>query len=256
MNADGHGLQRYELKYTVTESLARAIREYIQPLFSLDRHASADQGGYIVNNIYMDTPGLRFYYDTRFRKLTRFKPRLRYYGTRVEPFVVLEVKHRHNMVSWKTRQRIPPSAWPGVLEASRSERTEPAFTRLEETFEQVVHLYCALPVLHVRYFREPYVSEIDEYGRITFDRALRYRLAHGSYDLHSSDHDMIYYDDPVTAQWDDSPVVLEIKTSPFVPFWTTDVIQRFSLVQRGYSKYRYVLDRCLENAYDSTELAL
>ena len=59
MEVDLNGLRRYELKYTVTESLARAIRDYIQPLFSLDQHASPQERGYIVNNVYLDTPGLR-----------------------------------------------------------------------------------------------------------------------------------------------------------------------------------------------------
>jgi VTC domain-containing protein len=250
MATDINVLQRYELKYTISESVADAIREYIQPIFSLDSHACPEQRGYIVNNVYMDTPGLRFYYDTKFHKLTRFKPRVRYYGPRLDQFVILEIKHRHNTTTWKRRQRIDAHEWPGVMEVTRSTRVSSSHTAMPDTFAEVNHLYGTLPVLHVRYFREPYVSDIDDYGRITFDRALRYRLAHGSYDMESSDEQMIYYDDPVTAQWHESPVVLEIKTSTFVPFWVADLVRRFSLVQRGYSKYRYVIDRCLESGYD------
>lgn len=256
MAVDLSGLRRYELKYTVTESQAQAIRDYIQPLFSLDRHASPQQRGYVVNNVYLDTPGLRFYYDTKFKQETRLKSRVRYYGQAPDDFVILEVKHRHNTISWKRRRQIPADEWPGVLEVSRSERTAPSYIDLPETFEEVNHLYSTAPVLHVRYFREPYVSDIDEYGRITFDRALRYRLAHGSYEIGSRDDDMIYYDDPVTARWDDSPVVLEIKTQAYVPFWAIDLIHRFSLVQRGYSKYCYAIDQCLENGCYATRLAL
>ena len=256
MEADLNGLRRYELKYTVTESQALEIRDYIQPLFSLDKHASAVQGGYTVNNVYLDTPGLRFYYDTKFRQETRLKPRVRYYGLEPVNFVVLEVKHRHNTISWKRRRQIPVDEWPGVLDVSKSERGTPSFIEMPETFEQVNHLYCTAPVLHVRYFREPYVSDIDDYGRITFDRALRYRLAHGSSELGSSDDEMTYYGDQASVQQEDSPVVLEIKTEAFVPHWATDLIRRFSLVQRGYSKYCYVLDACLENGYDAAELAL
>ena len=256
MEADLNRLRRCEMKYTVPESLALAIRDYIQPLFSLDKHASPEQRGYIVNNVYLDTPGLRFYYDTKFHQETRLKPRVRYYGPEPDQFVALEVKHRHNTISWKRRRQIPVEEWPGVLDVSKSERTVPSFIDLPETFEEVNHLYSTAPVLHVRYFREPYVSDIDEYGRITFDRALRYRLAHGSYEIGSTEHDMTYYGDQATAQGEDSPVVLEIKTEPFVPLWATDLIRRFSLVQRGYSKYCYVIDACLESGYDAPELAL
>ena len=256
MAADLTGLRRYELKYTVPESLARAIRDYIQPLFSLDEHASVERRGYIVNNVYLDTPGLRFYYDTKFRQETRLKPRIRYYGPAPDQFIALEVKHRHNTISWKRRRQIPVDEWPGVLDVSKAERAAPSFIDLPETFEEVNHLYCTAPVLHVRYFREPYVSDIDEYGRVTFDRALRYRLTHGSYEIGGIDDDMTYYGDQASVQEEDSPVVLEIKTQAFVPHWATDLIRRFSLVQRGYSKYCYVIDACLENGYDAMELTL
>ncbi len=256
MEADLNDFRRCELKYTVPGSLALAIRDYIQPLFSLDEHASSKQGGYLVNNVYLDTPGLRFYYDTKFRQETRLKPRVRYYGPEPDNFLALEVKHRHNAISWKRRRQIPADEWPGVLEVSKSERTTPSFIDLPETFEEVNHLYCTAPVLHVRYFREPYTSDVDEYGRITFDRALRYRLAHGSSELRGSDDDMTYYGDQASVQEEDSPVVLEIKTAAFIPHWATDLIRRFSLVQRGYSKYCYVIDACLENGHDAMDLTL
>ncbi len=249
-------ISRYEMKYAVSEEQAAEIRDYIQPIFSLDQHAGSEQGGYTVNSVYMDTPSLRFYYDTRLRLPTRLKPRVRYYGTRPAEVAVMEVKHRHNRTIWKTRHSVPVDEWPAVLEVSGSDRTSPSYTNVAETFVDVHHLYGTAPVLHVRYSREPYVSEIDEYARITFDRGMRYRLMRGSYELACSDEEMLYYDDPITAQWDDSPVVMEIKTESFVPAWAIDLIRRFSLVQRGYSKYRYVIDRCLENVATGTDLAV
>jgi len=256
MAADPNGLRRYELKYTVTESQARAIREYIQPLFSLDRHASAERRGYTVNNLYLDTPGLRFYYDTKFKQERRVKPRVRYYGSQPDDFVVLEAKHRHNTVTWKQRRRLPIHEWPGVLDVARSEPTVPARTEVPETFAAVAHLYGATPVLLVRYFREPYVSDIDAYGRVTFDRALRFRPTRGSFDLGVRDEDMTYYGDPSPLQGGDSPVVLEIKTHTSVPLWVPELVRRFSLIQRGYSKYCYAVDRCLESGHDALSLSL
>ena len=55
----------------------------------------------MVNNLYLDTPDRRFYYDTKYRKLTRFKPRVRYYGTKPDEFVMLELKNKHNSIIWK-----------------------------------------------------------------------------------------------------------------------------------------------------------
>jgi len=253
VEVDPNGLRRYELKYTVPESLARRIRDHIQPLFSLDRHADPAESGYTVNNIYLDTPTLRFYYDVQFKQETRLKLRLRYYGRSPDGSVVLEVKHRHNTVSWKRRRTVPAAQWPGVLEVPPA-AAAPAHGSASDTFEALTHLYGAAPVLHVRYFREPYVSDIDAYGRVTFDRALRFRPARGSSDLAVAEEDMVYYDDPLSARSDDSPVILEIKTEAFVPAWAIDLIRRFSLIQRGYSKYCYAVDRCLEGGLHPTEL--
>ena len=256
MEVDLHGLRRYELKYTVSEALALEIRDYIQPFFSLDRNAARDVGGYTVNNVYLDTPGLRFYYDTKFRQETRLKSRVRYYGAAPDSTVVLEIKHRHNTISWKRRRRIPVGEWPGVLDIARSASSTPSVVAIPKTFEEVNHLYGTRSVLHVRYFREPYISDIDDYGRITFDRGLRYRLTHGASELGCADAAMTYYGDQGTVQEEDSPVVLEIKTPAFVPQWATDLVRRFSLRQRGYSKYCYVIDVCLENGYDTMDLGL
>ena len=256
METEVHRAFRYEMKYTVTEQQAAAIRECLEPLFSLDTHVSSEQGAYVVNSIYMDTPGLRFYHDTRLRKLARFKPRIRYYGTSPPEFATLEVKYRQDRTVWKTRDRISVADWPAALEIAKSNRTRPSYATVPESFMDVHHLYGTTPVLHLRYLREPYVSDIDEYGRVTFDRAMRYRLMRGSYELACNDREMIYYDDAVTTQWDDSPVVLEIKTESSVPFWAIDIIRRFSLVQRGYSKYRYVIDHCLEGVGAATDVAV
>lgn len=256
MEIDLNKVRRYELKYTINESLAAAIRDYIQSIFSLDKHADPQKRGYIVNNMYMDTPGLRFYYDTKFRKLTRFKSRIRYYGSKPDDFAMLELKHRHNTIIWKKRRKIPIESWPAVLDVVPSDRRVWKISGPPETFEQVHQVFGTIPILHVRYFREPYVSDIDPYGRVTFDRSLRCRLAHGSYDLAAPDEQMVYYDDPITTRCADSPVVLEIKTETFVPFWAVDIIRRFELMQRGYSKYCYVIDKFRENDFSPRELAI
>lgn len=256
MAIDLSPIHRYELKYTVTEELAAEIRQFIQPLFTLDANLPAEQAHYTVNSVYMDTPGLRFYNDTRLRQLLRFKPRVRYYGTGQAGAATLEVKYRHSRTVWKVRERIATSEWPGVLQVAREDRTSPRHETMPRSFVDLHHLYGTEPVLHVRYEREPYVSEVDAYGRITFDRAMRYRLMSGSYDLWSRDEEMSYYDDEVTAQWAGSPVVVEIKTESLVPFWALDLVKRFSLVQRGYSKYRYVIDSCLERIGRGNDVAV
>ncbi len=244
--ADIQIIQRYELKYTITESLARQIREYIRPICSLDRHASPETRGYTVNNLYFETPDLRFYYDVKFRRLMRVKPRVRFYGKKAEDFCWLELKHKFNNVIWKRRNMIPLAQWPAILEREPQPPGPTLCKERPETFEEILGVFGARPLLHVRYFREPYVSEIEEYGRVTFDRRLCYQKAHGSTQLEADEHSMLYYDDPISTRNDDSPVILEVKTTQSVPLWMLNMIRQFGLLQRGFSKYCYAVDRIME----------
>ena len=77
--------------------------------------------------------------------------------------------------------------------------------------------------------------------RITFARGLRYRLVHGSPELGGRDEDMTYYGDQGSVREEDAPVVLEIKVATSVPVWAVELVRRFCLVQRGYSKYCYAI---------------
>jgi hypothetical protein len=58
-------IRRYELKYTIPESTAAAIRDYISNICTLDKNVPVGQNRYIVNNLYFDTYDLRFYHDTK-----------------------------------------------------------------------------------------------------------------------------------------------------------------------------------------------
>ena len=210
---DLNRIRRYELKYVVSEDKARRIRDFIQPIFSLDKHVPPGEAGYTVNNLYLDTPELRFYQDVKLRKLRRRKPRVRYYGAAPDELIWLEVKNREDSVIWKHRRAAPVADWPGLLD---------------------------------RYLREPWVSDIDDYGRVTFDRYLRCHLARGSTELATPDAAMSFYDDAITAKESESLVILEIKVERRVPLWALTIIRRFELVQRGWSKYCYVLDNARE----------
>lgn len=238
-------VRRYELKYAINEELAAEIRDYVSGIFSLDKHVPSGEQGYVVNNLYFDTPDLRFYYDTKHRKLTRYKPRARFYGKKATDFIWPEIKYRQSSVIWKTRYQLPIDKWPELFYPQKSDQRDAVFKERLDTFDEVIHWYGAQPVLHVRYFREPYVTELEEYGRITFDRRLSYCMANGSINLSQNDEDMLYYDDPVTARHFESPVLLEIKVETFVPFWAIEIINRFSLVQRAFSKYCYGIDNDL-----------
>lgn len=243
-------IRRYELKYIITEETALQIKEYIKNICTLDKHVPPGASGYIVNNLYFDTPDLKFYHDTKFRKLTRYKPRARFYGEKATDFIWPEIKYRSSSVIWKTRYQLPIERWPDIFIPQPSMRDEPVINRQLNTFDDVIYWYQAQPVIHVRYFREPYVTDLEEYGRVTFDRKLCCRSTRGSIELAYHEEDMLYYDDPVTTQNIDSQVLLEIKVETLVPAWAIELIRRFNLTQRAFSKYCYGVD-CLLGYPDS-----
>jgi hypothetical protein len=219
-------IARYEAKYLVSDETARAIAAGIRGICSPDRFAGSD-GRYIVNNVYFETPELRFYYDTKHRRPERFKPRIRYYGDGGHDHLWLELKHKLNNVTWKVRRRIDADAWPNVLHGNGATGAErPGRRSLTDSFEEAVTRFQARPILHVRYVREAYVSDIDRYGRVTFDRRLSVAPMHRVMEL-GTDGDRLYYDDPISARYelDGSPVVLEIKSETQVPQWMANLIR-------------------------------
>jgi len=243
---DINDIRRYELKYTIDEKLASEIRDYVKNICTLDAHVPSGDRGYIVNNLYFDTSDLKFYYDTKFRKLTRYKARARYYGATATECIWPEIKYRNASVIWKRRYSIPVYQWPSLFQISENRQTPASIKEGLDTFENIVYWHNAQPVLHVRYFREPYVTELETYGRVTFDRWLCCRPTNGSIELNYNEQDMLYYDDPVTSRGSDSPVILEIKVETLVPEWAIDLIHTFNLMQRGFSKYCYGIDRLMD----------
>ncbi|MBN1998349.1 polyphosphate polymerase domain-containing protein [candidate division KSB1 bacterium] len=238
-------IRRYELKYTITEEQAVGIREYIKNFCTLDSHVPDGENSYIVNNLYFDTPDLLFYYDTKFRKVTRYKSRARFYGLQASDRIWPEVKYRRASVIWKHRYSVPIDQWPKIFSPRESDHKQPHFKEQLDSFDDLIYWYGAQPKLHVRYVREPYVTDLEEYGRITFDRELCYRATRDSIDLAYREEDMIYYDDPATAMCEFAPVILEIKVERLVPVWAVELIRKFNLIQRGFSKYCYGIDYIL-----------
>jgi len=235
-------IRRYELKYTITEAMAIEIRDYLKNICQLDPYVPVGETGYVVNNLYFDTANLKFYHDTKFRKLTRYKPRARYYGMKVADYIWPEIKYRHSNIIWKLRYKLPVNNWPNLFKFANIKPKETKIKKRLDRFEDLIFWYNAQSVIHVRYFREPYVSTMEEYGRVTLDRKLCYRPTKGSIELDYNEQDMQYYDDPITTHSFESPVLMEIKVETLLPEWVIRMIHQFHLSQRPFSKYCYGID--------------
>jgi hypothetical protein len=231
---------RYENKYIIDEATALQIADYIQPICHLDEHTVPGSKGYIIHSLYFDTQSLAFYNANKTQLLTRFKPRVRTYATNPScPYVWLEMKWKHGTKCHKVRQRIDADDWPHIMTVPRTLLDSDFYN--VDGFMSVVESFGALPATHIRYHREAYVSEIDHYVRITFDRNITTAPANGSFELRENDPDLvgscIPIDDPISFGTDFSPVILEIKCETSVPAWLMGLIRHFGLEQDGVSKY-------------------
>ena len=219
---------RYELKYVITETQADAIREAIAPFCDRDPHAARMPGGqYTITSLYCDSPTLTFYNDKEEKSFTRFKLRVRTYGVLSDGPIFFEVKRKHGDIVAKSRVRVDRESWVDLVTHPRAEMGDFSITQLR---------WQARPVLLARYEREPFMSQIDDYARVTFDRNITYqRCRH--WDLLGDVNDWKFTDTPQFTGGIRQALVLELKCTQAVPTWMLSIIRRFNLERSGYSKY-------------------
>ncbi len=113
-------------------------------------------------------------------------------------------------------------------------------------FFRMACAHSAAPKVLSQYMRKAYVSDVDDYARVTFDIDLRYQSPEG-YSLVPDEDKMVPLDHDGIFEPGCS-VVLELKcNTTLVPLWMVDLIRCFDLRRRSFSKYvtgvRNVLNR-------------
>ena len=239
---------RFELKYTIPADRIDAIVDFLSPYCVFDRHsADAENGFYLINSLYFDSPAYYFLRQRILRAENRFNMRVRTYGANPELPYFLEVKQRTGDLVRKFRGQLFDSdlktflgenlASPGPAGGDNDESAD--------LFRRTAHRYNASPVVLVQYLHKALVSVCDEYARVTFDLGLRC-AERRSYDPLPVEEDMIPCDTP--ACFDGGcGVVLELKChASHVPLWMIDLVKQFHLTRRGFSKYANCLRPVLE----------
>ena len=105
-----------------------------------------------------------------------------------------------------------------------------------ERFTTIVRMQHAKPVVLVRYTREPYESTIDDYARVTFDRAIQSQQM-DKVSMTPTPGRWRPSDAPQTVHGSWSPTVLELKFTTHVPVWMVDMVRSLDLDRRAFSKY-------------------
>ncbi len=231
-------IERYEHKFLIPERLVPEIRSVARSTSSIDRYAN-EGGVYTIRSLYFDTPSLDLYTANDREQGRRFKVRARMYPGAASPYF-LEVKRRHLDVIVKSRAAVPADRWRGAIACDKAtlddlpERSRAAVL----SFASKVHAHHLEPVLLVQYEREAYVSDIDSYARLTFDRKICAQ-ERTELDFEVDDRRWRSLDHVVQTRTPEPVAVLELKFERRPPSWMVAMVRRLELVRYSFSKYCY-----------------
>lgn len=223
-------LCRYELKYRIPETKARAIAQYVSAFIHPDRYAKNKPGNeYLISSLYLDTPTLTLCNETLQGKKNRFKLRIRGYDDNPLSPVFLEIKRRACNVIVKSRVGVEKAALGNILAG----RFIPplTYTKDRDAFNQFMMYAAALsarPIVLVRYLRQAFEGDSDNRVRITFDRQLCFKTTcQPVVSVNGTGWTSVAMDF----------VVLEIKFTSRYPLWLSEMVKIFDLKQSSMSKY-------------------
>jgi len=235
-------LERREFKYLVSEEVAQEMVDYLKGICVLDPHAGPD-GQYPIRSLYLDTDFFHLYQANQREDPKRFKARIRSYP-RGEGGVWFEIKERHGDTIQKTRVCVPDELWQHILQEPH------AFNRAEfsdrdgaliERFLWHYYSYHLSPKMLVEYDRAAYVSKLDDYARVTFDRHIRCQIQEElSIDAPAWKWRVVDHPKRICAL--EPLCVLELKFGALVPRWMAIFVQNFEIIRYSFSKYCYSVD--------------
>jgi hypothetical protein len=228
---------RYEFKHLIPEEQVDAIRLAIEPFCVLDPNSQkTDHHEYAIQSLYLDTPNRDLYRISRERRSQRWKARIRRYdGSDV---VFLEIKTRDHSLIKKHRAKIPAEGW---VERIHGPIANDA-TGAERLFCQRLECHNLVPMLMVRYMREAWMSSVDAYARVTFDRQVVCQ-PWTDWTLDGDDGNWLALDSSRSMQTVPRGVVLELKCLTAVPLWLSNVARSVGLTRTCYSKYCKGIER-------------
>jgi hypothetical protein len=137
---------------------------------------------------------------------------------------------------------------PPTEDAAVAERRE----RLDR-FAYVMVRKCCEPAAILRYRREAFVSHVDAYARVTFDRDLM-AYPTRAFSLDFDEQRAVRLDGGHASGWAGgggmlSPVLLELKCERLVPEWMASLVRAFQLSSTGFSKYSQAMDTFAQRSF-------
>ncbi len=226
--------QRFELKYLVTEEVARAMRDFVRPYLVTDEFASLSPTlSYPNHSLYLDSPDFQLYWDVVNGNTNRYKLRLRYYDEDPASPIFFEIKRRSGSAILKQRGAVKRPFVAALLGGQLPElhhlvSSNPKQLMALQDFCRLMQQNSAVPRTHVAYQREAWVSSADNSVRVTFDREIRINPQFEPVLTTTMEHPVM----PWGAE-----VVLELKFTRRFPRWFSEMVQMFHVMQCGVAKY-------------------
>jgi SPX domain protein involved in polyphosphate accumulation len=222
---------RKEKKYLIDIFLWKGLRTEIASHLFQEKYRPT---GYVswIESIYYDNPFWKTYIDHKTREMQRFKLRIRQYGKKPKCFI--ELKEKNYGISYKSRFKIKPQWLPGLLNTNTIPRklryynkklNQVQLTYILNKVKAVITEHELVPVIKIQYQRESFKNR--EGLRITFDRNLNFSAIHNSHTkpvCHSN-------------SFPRNIVIMETKYSGSRPQWLKDIIKKYQISKKRFSKY-------------------
>ncbi len=233
-------LERHELKYLIPESMVDPISDFVSIYCSQDKYSeNSEDGLYDVYSLYFDSPDYLFLRNRMEGVANRFNMRIRAYDNHSAMPCFFEVKQKRSRIVRKYRAVVNDPAWSQALESSMHQME--GFKSEQDAlnadlFIRLICSYQAGPRVLTHYRRKAFISDVDDYARVTFDMNLRcqpeerFNLIPDEAQMNAYDNETVF--DPECC------VILELKCyTTQVPLWMLDLIRHFDLRQGSFSKY-------------------
>ena len=224
---------RFELKYLVSEETALRVRDFVMCYLNMDENSVGKPNySYPVHSLYLDSTALDLYWRTINGDKNRFKLRVRYYSDKPGTPVFFEIKRRMKDIIQKQRGGVHHASVPKILSGFFPEDSDltsksPKSVGAIQHFQRLMTELHAVPMTHIFYLREAYVSDDDEV-RVTMDRQVL---------IEPNPRGLIKtaMTNPAHAYRDF--VILELKFTDRYPNWFRELVRVADTMQTGAAKY-------------------
>jgi hypothetical protein len=219
---------RYEHKYLISPPTAAVLRGRAVGIMQPDAYAD-ENGGYTVNNVYLDDRSDSFYHAKQLGHYSRDKYRLRYYNGDLS-FIRLERKHKDGILNFKDTLPITSAQFEQMLKGDFN------FTLTEEAplwqkLSMIYRLRGLRPTASFSYRRETLTYKAGNV-RFTFDGYPK--PAAGT---------------PALTKQPAYQVLLEVKYTGFLPEIIRRLLNGLPLVHTEMSKYAVAREFALSQKY-------